>query len=142
MVNLHHEDTETQRSNLNDLSHRVIGLCIEVHRELGPDLLESAYEEALAFELTRAEIRFERQREVPLLYKGNALSCGYRLDFVVEGQLVVELKAVQELLAVHHAQVLTYLKLERRALGLLINFNVPVLKDGIRRIASGVLFKV
>jgi GxxExxY protein len=119
----------------------VIGLCIEVHRELGPGLLESAYEEALAYELSSARMAFERQREVPLQYKGTALSCGYRLDFVVERDLIVELKSVQELLPVYHAQVLTYLKLERRPLGLLINFNVPVLKEGIRRIAFGDLFK-
>jgi GxxExxY protein len=138
---MNHEDTETQRSKLNELSNRVIGLCIEVHRELGPGLLESAYEEALAYELTLAGIKFERQRDMPLLYKGIRLDCGYRLDLVVEGELILELKTVSELLPVHHAQVLTYLKLERRSLGLLINFNVPVLKNGIRRIVAGELFK-
>lgn len=119
---------------MNDLSHQVIGLCIEVHRELGPGLLESAYEEALAYELAKAGLAFDRQREVPLRYKGIELSCDYRLDFVVEGQLLLELKAVSELLPIHQAQLLTYLKLERLQLGLLVNFNVPVLKDGIRRV--------
>lgn len=119
---------------MNDLSHQVIGLCIEVHRELGPGLLESAYEEALAYELAKAGLAFDRQREVPLRYRGIELSCDYRLDFVVEGQLLLELKAVSELLPIHQAQLLTYLKLERLQLGLLVNFNVPVLKDGIRRV--------
>ena len=114
---------------------------MEVHREIGPGLLESAYEEALAFELVQAGFVFERQREMPLLYKGTKLECGYRLDFVVAGELLIELKSVAELLPIHHAQVMTYLKLERRPLGLLVNFNVPVLKDGIRRIVAGDLFR-
>lgn len=138
---VNHEDTESQREELNKLSHRVIGLCIEVHRALGPGLLESAYEEALAYEFAQAGFAFERQREMPLLYKGVKLDCGYRLDFIVERQLIIELKAVSELLPLHHAQLLTYLKLERQPLGLLINFNVPVLKDGIRRVAFGDAFK-
>lgn len=123
------------------MSHRVIGLCLEVHRELGPGLLESAYEEALAYEFAQAGLVFERQRETPLLYKGVKFNCGYRLDFVVEGELILELKAVSELLPVHHAQLLTYLKLERRSMGLVVNFNVPMLKDGIRRVVAGDLFK-
>ena len=126
---------------LNDLSYRVRGLCMEVHRELGPGLLESAYEEALAYELTQAGIAFQRQREAPLLYKGVKLDCGYRLDFLVEDQLILELKAVSEIQPIHRAQLLTYLKLERRSLGLLINFNTPVLKDGIHRVVAGDLFK-
>ncbi len=107
---------------------------MEVHRELGPGLLESAYEEALAYELGQAGLVFERQRELPLRYKHIELPCEYRLDFVVEGQLLLELKAVSELLPIHQAQLLTYLKLEQLPLGLLINFNVPVLKDGVRRV--------
>ncbi len=126
---------------LNALSYRVRGLCMEVHRELGPGLLESAYEEALAYELTHAGLAFQRQREAPLLYKGIKLDCGYRLDFVIEDQLILELKAVSEILPIHKAQVLTYLKLERRSLGLLINFNVPILKDGIHRVVAGDVFK-
>jgi GxxExxY protein len=143
---MHHKDTETQsdeiqRQKLNELSHCVIGLCMEVHRELGPGLLESAYEEALAYELVQTGISFERQREMPLLYKGVKLDCGYRVDFVVEGELIIELKAVTEVLPIHHAQLLTYLKLDRRSLGLLINFNVPALKDGVRRVVAGDLFR-
>lgn len=138
---MNHKDTEAQRYELNELSHRVIGLCLEIHRELGPGLLESAYEEALAYELTQAGLKYERQRDMPLLHKGVKLDCGYRLDFVVEDKLILELKAVVELLPVHHAQLLTYLKLERRSLGILINFNVPVLKKGIHRIVAGELFR-
>ena len=114
---------------------------MEIHRELGPGLLESAYEEALAHELTLAGIAFERQRDMPLLYKGVKLDCGYRLDFIIEGELILELKAVTEVLPIHHAQLLTYLKLERRSLGLLINFNTPALKDGVRRVVSGEIFR-
>ena len=134
MIQVNHRDTKTQRPNLNDLSHQVIGLCIEVHRELGPGLLESAYEEALAYELSRAGLSFARQCEVPLRYKSVKLNCDYRLDFVIEDRLLLELKAVSELLPIHQAQLLTYLKLERLPLGLLINFNVPILKDGVRRV--------
>ncbi|BET69645.1 hypothetical protein ASA1KI_45630 [Opitutales bacterium ASA1] len=143
---MNHKDTEAQsnearRQRLNELSHRVIGLCMEVHRELGPGLLESAYEEALAYEFVQAGIQFERQRQTPLLYKGVRLDCGYRIDFLVENELIVELKTVGDLLPIHHAQVLTYLKLERRSLGLFVNFCVPTLKDGVRRIVAGQLFK-
>ncbi|MDQ5977053.1 MAG: hypothetical protein QG602_25, partial [Verrucomicrobiota bacterium] len=108
---MNHQDTEAQRKQLNDLGTWVIGLCIEVHRELGPGLLESAYEEALAYELTKAGLRFERQREMPLNYKGVKLNCGYRLDLIIEDELIIDLNAVNELLPVHHAQLLTYLKL-------------------------------
>ena len=138
---MNHRDTEAQRKQLSDLSYQVIGFCMEIHRELGPGLLESAYEEALAYELTQAGLSFERQRAMLLVYKGARLDCGYRLDFIIAGELVVELKAVNPLLPVHHAQLLTYLKLERRSLGLLINFNEPVLKDGVRRVVCGDLFK-
>lgn len=132
---MNHRDAEAQSREMSVLTEKVIGLCIEVHRHLGPGLLESAYEEALAYELVTAGLRFERQRERPLAYKKVKLDCGYRLDFVVEDELILELKAVVELLPVHHAQILTYLKLERRSLGLLINFNVPILSKGIRRVA-------
>lgn len=137
---MNHQDTEARRRRLNDLSNRVIGLCIEVHRELGPGLLESVYEEALAYELTHAGLRFERQRDMPLNYKGVKLDCGYRLDLIIEDELIIELKAVDELRPVHQAQLLTYLKLERRSLGLLLNFNTPVLKNGIKRVVAGELF--
>lgn len=126
---------------LNNLSAKVIGMCIEIHRTLGPGLLESAYEECLAYELSAAGLRFERQRDLPVLYKNVRLDCGYRLDFVVEGELIVELKAVVETIPIHEAQLLTYLKLDNKSLGLLINFNVPVLSKGVKRVACGELFK-
>jgi GxxExxY protein len=138
---MNHRDTEAQRKGLNDLSGKVIGLCMEIHRELGPGLLESTYEECLAFELAQAGLGFARQRALPVRYKEVQLDCGYRLDFVVEGVLIVELKAVTELLPIHEAQLLTYLKLDQKALGLLINFNVPVLKQGIKRVVCGDLFR-
>jgi GxxExxY protein len=138
---MNHTVVEEQRQRLNDLSGKVIGLCIEIHRELGPGLLESAYEECLAYELSQAGLRFERQRALSVRYKEVQLDCGYRLDFVVEGVLIVELKAVTELHPIHEAQLLTYLKLDHKPLGLLINFNVPALKQGVKRVACGDLFR-
>jgi GxxExxY protein len=138
---MNHRDTEAQRGKLNKLSGLVIRMCIEIHRELGPGLLESAYEECLAYELKQNGIRFERQKELPARYKEVQLECGYRLDFVVENELIVELKAVIELHPIHEAQLLTYLKLERKQLGLLINFNVPVLMQGVKRVVTGDLFR-
>jgi GxxExxY protein len=135
------ETTQAQRQQLNELSGKVIGMCIEIHRDLGPGLLESAYEECLAYELSIAGLQFERQRPLPVRYKEVQIDCGYRLDFVVEGALIVELKAVTELHPIHEAQVLTYLKLDRKSLGPLINFNVPVLNKGVKRVACGELFK-
>jgi GxxExxY protein len=117
----------------NDLTHAVIGMAIEVHRELGPGLLESAYEECLAYELQQSSLKFLRQNPVPIRYKGLELDCGYRLDLLIEDQLVIELKSVEELVPVFDAQLLTYMKLADKHLGLLINFNVPMLKVGIRR---------
>ena len=114
-----------------DLSERVLGACIEVHRHLGPGLLESAYKECLCHELSLTSLSFVRQRPVPVVYKGVKLDCGYRLDVVVEEKLVLELKAVDHLLPVHEAQVLTYLKLTVLDVGLLVNFNTPVLRRGI-----------
>lgn len=118
------------------MSGQVIGFCIEIHRELGPGLLESVYEEALAHELQAAAVPFERQRVVPVFYKGVLLPCGFRIDHLIGGAIVLELKAVTELLPIHHAQVLTYLRLDRRPLGLRVNFNVSVLRDGIRRVIA------
>src|SRR5271157_4679784 len=117
----------------DSLSNRVIGCAIEVHRELGPGLLESTYEVCLAHELSRAGIRFALQQPMPVAYKDVRLECGYRLDVLVEEQLILELKAVEEILRIHEAQILTYLKLARLKTGLLINFNVPTLKQGIKR---------
>jgi GxxExxY protein len=110
-------DAETL--SFNELTDRVIGACIEIHRSLGPGLLESAYEECLCYELSRAGIKFERQKALPVHYKEVNLECGYRLDFVIEQKLIVELKAVDEIAPIHEAQLLTYLKLSRLALGLL-----------------------
>jgi GxxExxY protein len=104
-----------------------------VHRELGPGLLESTYDACLAHELSRVGMRFLLQHPVPVAYKGVLLECGYRIDVLVEDQLILELKAVDEIRGIHEAQILTYLKLAKLEAGLLINFNVPILKDGIRR---------
>lgn len=120
---------------INRLTEQVIGAAIEVHRLLGPGLLESAYEECLAHELSLRKLAFERQKPLPVQYKGVRLDCGYRLDLVVEDRLVLELKAVEHLLPIHHAQVLTYLRLSGIKYGLLMNFHVPVLIEGLRRFA-------
>jgi GxxExxY protein len=118
----------------NTLSGQIIGAAIEVHRHLGPGLLESAYEECLAHELAQREIPFERQKAVPVLYKEVRLDCGFRVDLLVGGLVVVELKAVDRLAPIHQAQVLTYLKLTGCKLALLLNFNVPMMRNGIKRI--------
>jgi GxxExxY protein len=118
---------------INDLTGQVIGAAIEVHKTIGPGLLESIYEECLCRELDLRKIPFERQKEIPIEYKGSPLRNGYRLDIVIENYLIIELKACESLLPVHEAQLLTYLKLSKINIGLLINFNVPVLKDGIKR---------
>jgi GxxExxY protein len=115
------------------LSNRIIGAAIEVHRTLGPGLLESAYERCLARELTLRQLRVRRQVPLPIEYKGLHLECSYRLDVVVEDKIVLELKCVEALLPVHEAQMLTYLRLSGYRIGLLINFHVPVLKQGIIR---------
>ena len=120
-------------STTNELTHAIIGMAIEVHRELGPGLLESAYEECLAHELRQSTVKFARQKPVPVTYKGLELDCGYRIDLLVEDQLVIELKSVEELIPLFDAQVLTYMKLADKSIGLLINFNVPVLKSGLKR---------
>jgi len=121
---------------INELTECVIGACIEIHKAIGPGLLESAYEECLCHELRLANLAFERQKPLPVAYKGVKLDCGYRIDLVVDGKLIVELKTVQELLPIHEAQLLTYLKLSGLAVGLLVNFNVPVLRRGIKRIVN------
>ena len=117
----------------DDLSKRVIHCAIEVHRQLGPGLLESTYEQCMAHELTLHGIAFRSQAVLPVNYKGAQIDCAYRLDLVVDGTLIVELKAVAEVAPIHEAQMLTYLKLAKIRTGLLINFNVRLLKDGIRR---------
>ncbi len=117
----------------NELTHEIIGAAIEVHRTLGPGLLESAYEECTARELTLRGLSFERQKPLPIVYKDVKLECGYRVDLLVEGRVIVELKSAGALAPVHEAIVLTYLRLSGVRIGLLINFNVVVLKDGIKR---------
>jgi GxxExxY protein len=118
------------------LTEKIIGAAIEVHKALGPGLLESAYEECLAHEFSIASISFERQVPLPVTYKSLQLDCGYRLDFLVEKTVVLELKAVEDLQRIHEAQLLTYLKLGGWSIGLLINFNVPVLKKGVKRMVN------
>jgi GxxExxY protein len=117
----------------NAITGAIIGAAIEVHKLLGPGLLESAYEECLARELALQGFRIDRQKPVPIVYKDVKLDCGYRMDLVVEGRVVVELKAVESLAPIHEAVMLTYLRLSGIRLGLLINFSVVVLKDGVRR---------
>jgi len=118
---------------INEITEAIIGDSIEVHRHLGPGLLESAYAECLCHELTLRQIPFIRQRQLPVDYKTHKLECGYRLDLLVDEAVVVEIKAVESLLPIHEAQLLTYLRLGGWKVGLLINFNVPILKQGIRR---------
>lgn len=116
-----------------ELTSQIIGAAMEVHRVLGPGLLESAYQTCLAQELMLRGLSFEQEKPLPVVYKDVKLDCGYRLDFLIEGKVVVELKAVEQIHPVFEAQLLTYLKLTGCKVGLLINFNVPVLKDGITR---------
>ena len=119
--------------HLNKLSHEIIGAAIEVHRTLGPGLLESSYQECLCRELLVCGVPFEREKPLPLEYKGIRLECGYRIDILVAGLVVVEVKSVEALAPIHDAQLLTYLRLGGWKIGLLINFNVVLLKNGIHR---------
>ena len=116
------------------LSKRIIGLAIEVHQQLGPGLLESAYEECLCFELKCAGIAYTRQVPLPVVYKDIRLDCSYRMDVVISGEIVIEIKSLERLLPIHDAQLLTYLRLSGLRVGLLMNFNSVLLKDGLRRI--------
>jgi GxxExxY protein len=118
----------------NELSGLIIGCALKVHKALGPGLLESAYEACLLYELAKLGLKVECQKGLPLIYEDVNLECGYRLDLLVEGKVIIELKAIESLTSLHTAQVLTYLKLSNCKLGLLINFNVPLLKDGIKRL--------
>ena len=133
----HHGGAEgAEKMVINGLTERIIGAAIEVHKALGPGLLESTYESCLAHELSLAGVSFERQVPLPVSYKSLQVDCGYRLDFLVEKTAVLELKAVEGLQPIHEAQLLTYLKLGGWPIGLLINFNVPVLKRGIKRMVN------
>lgn len=127
----------TGKLSINEITEAIIGAAIEVHRILGPGLLESAYQECLARELTLRQIPFEQEKPLPLEYKGAKLECGYRMDFLVAEMVVVEIKAADELLPIHQAQLLTYMKLGGWKVGLLINFHAPLLKKGIKRMVLG-----
>ena len=120
--------------NEEEVAREIVDAALTVHRELGPGLLESAYEQCLAFELARRGLKVERQREVPITYQGMRIDAGYRIDLLVAESIIVELKAVDRVAPVHEAQVLSYLKLANLRIGFLINFNVRLLKDGIRRL--------
>ncbi len=125
-----HREDEEQR---DPRTSAIIGAAIEVHRHLGPGLLESAYEECLCHELHLCGLSFERQVDLPVSYKGLKLDCGYRIDLIVQKEVVLELKATERILPIHQAQLLTYMKLSGMSVGLLINFNVPLLTQGIVR---------
>ncbi len=121
---------------INRITEAVIGAAIQVHREIGPGMLESAYEACLAYELVERGWKIEQQKPVPLVYKGVHLECGYRMDLLVQDQVIVEIKAVDQIMPIHRAQLLSYLKLSGLKVGLLINFNVQLLKSGIERIVN------
>lgn len=134
---IHHEGKKDAKGAVDEQSYKVIGAAIDVHRALGPGLLESAYETCLFRELRHRGVWAERQVPLPVTYRGERLECGYRLDLVVENSIIVEVKAVSRLKPIHTAQLLTYLRLRRLSLGLLFNFNVVVLRTGLRRVANG-----
>jgi GxxExxY protein len=123
--------------DVNDVSQKAIGCAIAVHKALGPGLLESAYQECLYYELKKSALSVEKEKSLPLVYEEIKLDCGYRIDLLVEGKLIIEVKSVEALNDVHLAQVITYLKLSKCRIGLLINFNVVLLKNGIRRVILG-----
>jgi GxxExxY protein len=136
---MHHRDTEnteTPEKAVNELTQEIIGAAIDVHKLLGPGLLESAYEECLAHELHLKGMRFTRLQQLPVTFKAVRLECAYRTDFVVEGRVILEIKAVEEILLIHRAQLLTSLRLSGLKWGLLLNLRVSALKDGIRRMAT------
>jgi len=132
---MHPHDGERER--LNKLSNVIIGAALRVHRELGPGMLESAYKACLMFELLDQGLRVEREKPIPLVYRGRRLDCGYRLDLLVEDTLIVEVKSIERLERVHSAQLLSYLRQLKLKLGLLLNFNVKWLQDGIKRVVNG-----
>jgi GxxExxY protein len=132
LITEHTELTET-RKELNELTEIVIGCAIEVHRSLGPGLLESTYEMCLCRELSLRNILFERQKPIPVIYKGVKLDCGYRADLIIDGRILVEIKSIEQASAIHDAQLLSCLKLSGMKVGLLINFNVRMLKHGVCR---------
>ena len=125
-----------ERDRLDQITRRIIGAAIGVHKRLGPGLLESAYEACLAYELREMGFKVEQQKSLPVTYKDVKLDCGYRLDLVVDDSVIVEVKAVEQLVPIHDAQLLSYLRLSDKRVGLLINFHVRVLKNGLKRIAN------
>src|SRR5271170_136276 len=125
-----------EKDRLDSITRRIIGAAIEVHRRLGPGLLESAYQTCLVFELRQMGLKIEEEKPLPVVYKDVKLDCGYRLDLVVEDAVIVEIKAVERLSPIHDAQLLSYLRLSHRRVGLLLNFHVRVLKDGLKRIVN------
>jgi GxxExxY protein len=129
----------SEREEINRITEAIIGAAIAVHKTLGPDLLESAYEACMAYELVEKGLKIEQQKPLPLVYKQVYLDCGYRMDLFVEEKVIVEIKAVDQLLPIHKAQVLSYLKLSGCKMGLLMNFNVKLLTDGIMRVINGKL---
>ena len=127
----------TEATRINAITSQIIGAAISVHDELGPGMLESAYEACMVHELMQRGLRVERQKPLPLIYKGITIDCGYRLDLLVENSVIVELKSVDRIESVHSKQVLTYLKLSGIKVGLLINFNVEFLRKGLTRLVNG-----
>lgn len=125
-----------EKDKLDQITRRIIGAAIEVHKTVGPGLLESAYEACLAFELRQLGLKVEEQKPLPVVYKGVSLDCGYRLDLVVENSVIVEIKAVDQLAPIHDAQLLSYLRISGKRVGLLINFHTRMLKDGLKRIVN------
>lgn len=136
-----HRGLAVDKEKLNELTETIIGAAIRVHRELGPGLLESTYEACLSYELAQAGLVVERQTALPVRYRGVNLDCGYRIDLLVDKLVIVELKAVDRLEPIHEAQLLSYLKLSGCNVGLLINFNVKMLRNGIRRMIHGIDLK-
>ena len=118
------------------VTHKIIAAAMAVHRAIGPGLLESAYQACLAMEFSESGLRFVEQVDLPITYRGRTLDCGYRLDFVVEDAVIVEIKSVEALAPIHQAQLLSYLRMSNRRVGLLINFNVPILKNGLKRVVN------
>lgn len=125
-----------EKDRLDQITRRIIGAAIEVHKTVGPGLLESAYQACLAFELREAGLKVEEQLPLPVVYKNVRLDCGYRIDLLVEGEIVVEIKAIEALAPIHEAQLISYLRLAGERAGLLINFHVRVLKEGLKRIVN------
>ena len=129
-------DADHNVEPINLLSEKIIGCAIEVHKGIGPGLLESAYEECLAYELAQAGLSFRRQVKLPVTYKGVQLDCGYKLDLIVNEQIILELKAVERIMPIHEAQLLSYLRMMNLRLGLILNFHTSMMKNGIKRIVN------